>query len=591
MEMKWGRVRLLAGVVGVSLVGAASASAATVSNTNDAGPGSLRQAILDAGPGETITVPAGSYGVGSELAIAKSLTIAGAGPSSTILGSTGSDHRMIGVSGAGTQVTISGLTVRGAKFSGGEGAGIRNSEAQLTLRDVVVSGNVLELSAPLENGGNGRGAGIASVGPDSRLTMSGGLVAGNRIYARGGGDKRGGFAQGAGLYVLRGDAEIETTTFKSNGIDVGGGQGPASPEQKGGVGEGAGIDISEPLGRVAIRRSTVAGNSIEALEGPGGKSGIAEGAGIAVIASTGAIYLEGLTVTGNRTRTGGVPGISAGAGVKSATEGAATLQLSGSTLAANTAEGAGASGGNLRWQPRTLVIDSILSGGTAAGAPSNCAAEGGGGTSFGFNLESGDSCGFHAAGDRTNTDPQLGVLTNNGGPTETMMPAETSPVIDQGSVLAGAVDQRGVARPIDIPEIANPGVPGADGSDIGAVEVQPPSSFAIAGFKRLRGRGTGILIVTLPQLHAGALSLTGRGLRSQRVSIDGAATRVRLKVVGRRGLARVLNRHGRRKVELELVYSPLANRQAGLNREAVLVKRRRHRHRKHHHRPHHKRRH
>jgi hypothetical protein len=589
METKWSRVRLLAGVFGVSLVCAASASAATVGNTNDAGPGSLRQAILDASPGETIAVPAGSYGVGSELAIAKSLTISGAGPSSTILTSTGGDFRMIGVSGAGTQVTISGLTVRGAEFSGGEGAGIWNSGAALTLRDLVVSGNLLDMVSPGNEGGIGWGAGIASSGATSRLTMSGTLVAGNRIDAVGDSGKHGGIAGGAGLYVEAGGAEIETSTFKGNSIDVNGGQGPAAIEQHGGIGSGGGIQVTAPQAPVSVRRSTIADNQVEALEGPGANSGIAEGAGIWVFTNAGRVQLEGLTVTGNRTTAGTTAGTSEGAGVVSET-GKGSLSLVGSTLAYNKAEGAAAVGGNLKWQPGTTVADSILSGGTAHGVASNCAAEGGGGISLGFNLESGDSCGFHAAGDRTNTDPQLGVLTNNGGPTETMMPAETSPVVDQGSVLAGAVDQRGIARPIDIPEIANPGVPGADGSDIGAVEVQPPSSFAVAGFKRLRGRGTGILIVTLPQLHAGTLSLTGRGLRAQRVDVDGAARRARLKVVGRRGLARVLNRHGRRKVELELVYSPLANRQAGLNREATLVKRRRHRHHRHHHRPHHRRR-
>ena len=47
-------------------------------NTNDSGPGSLRQAIVDAGPGEGIAVPAGTYTLTTgELTIAKSLTITG----------------------------------------------------------------------------------------------------------------------------------------------------------------------------------------------------------------------------------------------------------------------------------------------------------------------------------------------------------------------------------------------------------------------------------------------------------------------------------------------------------------------------------
>ena len=59
----------------------AATATITVSNTNDSGPGSLlRQAIVDAGPGDGIVVPAGTYTLTTgELAIAKSLTIAGLG--------------------------------------------------------------------------------------------------------------------------------------------------------------------------------------------------------------------------------------------------------------------------------------------------------------------------------------------------------------------------------------------------------------------------------------------------------------------------------------------------------------------------------
>jgi predicted outer membrane repeat protein len=62
---------------------------------------------------------------------------------------------------------------------------------------------------------------------------------------------------------------------------------------------------------------------------------------------------------------------------------------------------------------------------------------------------------------------QLGTLANNGGPTPTMRPLATSPVIDQG-FAAGDSDQRFFDRPVDIP-----GVPNApfDASDMGAVEL------------------------------------------------------------------------------------------------------------------------
>ena len=50
---------VLAAVIALIPAGSPEA-AATLSNTNDAGPGSIRQAITDAPPGETIVVPAGT---------------------------------------------------------------------------------------------------------------------------------------------------------------------------------------------------------------------------------------------------------------------------------------------------------------------------------------------------------------------------------------------------------------------------------------------------------------------------------------------------------------------------------------------------
>ena len=71
---------------------------------------------------------------------------------------------------------------------------------------------------------------------------------------------------------------------------------------------------------------------------------------------------------------------------------------------------------------------------------------------------------------------------SNGGPTaDDALPAPRdrpgSGVPDPGSQrhfgLAAGLDQRGVLRPIDLPSIPNSTAPGADGSDIGAVELQP----------------------------------------------------------------------------------------------------------------------
>jgi hypothetical protein len=72
-----------------------------------------------------------------------------------------------------------------------------------------------------------------------------------------------------------------------------------------------------------------------------------------------------------------------------------------------------------------------------------------------YNLSSDGTCNFSNSGDRNNTDPKLGPLQNNGGPTFTMALLPGSPAIDagnpsgcndgQGNLLA--TDQRGMPRP------------------------------------------------------------------------------------------------------------------------------------------------
>jgi hypothetical protein len=119
-------------------------------------------------------------------------------------------------------------------------------------------------------------------------------------------------------------------------------------------------------------------------------------------------------------------------------------------------------------------------GGSLTSFGSVLALPGGGGTncagvtttSNGFNFSDDDSCGFTAGGDTQNGgDPKLAPLTNTGGPTQTRLPALTSPLVNaipnadcQADSASGiTTDQRGLPRP----DSANPAC------DIGAVEVQP----------------------------------------------------------------------------------------------------------------------
>lgn len=95
-------------------------------------------------------------------------------------------------------------------------------------------------------------------------------------------------------------------------------------------------------------------------------------------------------------------------------------------------------------------------------------------TSLGYNVTSDDSCAFATTGDSQNTDALLGPLQDNGGPTETHLPAAGSPLIDAVPLLACtdleatalAVDQREFVRPV------------GTGCDIGAVEAVVELLFA-----------------------------------------------------------------------------------------------------------------
>jgi hypothetical protein len=88
----------------------------------------------------------------------------------------------------------------------------------------------------------------------------------------------------------------------------------------------------------------------------------------------------------------------------------------------------------------------------------------------GYNISSDDTCGFDPAnGSMPNTDPMLGPLQDNGGPTWTHALLPGSPAIDaEDDTLCPPTDQRGIIRPQD-----------GDGDslatcDIGSFELEGP---------------------------------------------------------------------------------------------------------------------
>lgn len=92
-------------------------------------------------------------------------------------------------------------------------------------------------------------------------------------------------------------------------------------------------------------------------------------------------------------------------------------------------------------------------------------------TSDGFNLIE-DTSGASFAPqptDITGQDPALDALGNYGGPTQTHQLQAGSPAIDKGISNSFTTDQRGVARAVDDPVVAN--AAGGDGTDIGSYEL------------------------------------------------------------------------------------------------------------------------
>lgn len=231
--------------------------------------------------------------------------------------------------------------------------------------------------------------------------------------------------------------------------------------------QGGGV-MAYPGGEVDIRDSSLTGNSAVYVSGPG------QGAAIMLMAFAN-LSLRSSTVSGNSLSGSGF-----------AVEGeTASLTIVNSTVADNS------SGGVRSWNGETTIVQSTITDhqswglrfssndgshpltlvNTILAGPWNCDITTAGAYTHAGNLESADSCGLDtAAGELTWTDPRLGPLVANGGPTMTRMPRPGSPAVDAaaGAPHCEPADQRGVPRPAD-----------GDGDgvavcDIGAVEAEPP---------------------------------------------------------------------------------------------------------------------
>lgn len=425
-------------LLGVLVAPSAFGSTVTVTNTDDSGPGSLRDAIAISAPGDTIDFGVtGTITLSSTLVIDKDLTISGPGAAS--LSVSGNNSVVVFVTDFGTNVTISGLTVSGGfnASPGGWGGGILN-RGSMTVSDCVITGNTIPA-------GGGPGGGIFNY---SSLRLLNSVVSGNSAAYGGGGVWNNGNARleiadstisansEGGVSNVNGIVTIIRTRISGNSTQGSGGGLSSYSDPNGG-------------GRLTLVDSTVSGNSNNGIFNWGGSTLTITGSTISGntsvgwgggINSWGTVTITNSTFASNTAVNGG--GIFHYAGV---------MTVSNSTFSGN---GASAGGGGL-WSQSAVTFKGTVMADSGNGG--NCG--GYGGASAGHNLSDDDSCSsfFIQPGDLNSTPAGLDPagLQANGGVTKTFALVWSSPALNAIPVsectdvntLAVTIDQRGISRP------------------------------------------------------------------------------------------------------------------------------------------------
>ncbi len=234
---------LLALVIGLAcMTRPAQAATLIVADLNDGGAGSLRQAIVNANAGDTITFDNTLSGqtitlTSGQLSITQSLTIDGdlnddGVPDITISGNNLSRVFKINTTNPDT-ATLEGLNITNGNSPGG--GGILASGGTLTVTHSTVSGNSV-----IGGSGSTGGGGIYAVGATLTVihsTVSGnsvgdGGIGGGGIYAVAGtltvthstvSGNSGGFdGHGGGIYAVDGTLTVTNSTLASNSASSGG---------------------------------------------------------------------------------------------------------------------------------------------------------------------------------------------------------------------------------------------------------------------------------------------------------------------------------------------------------------------------------
>jgi hypothetical protein len=468
----------------------AHAATITVTNTNDSGPGSLRQALAVAHDGDRITFAvSGAIALTSGgLGVTKNVTISG--PGANQLAVDGNQGDLVFEVAPQRNVSISGLSIRNARF------GISNNQGTVSVSNCVLSGH--SFAGLYNDAGQDPGAGASMTVANSIISNNSGTGAFNLVPFPNGngcacmtirhsfvGNNAAGGISNAGS-AFNGQASL--TVINSN-VSYNGGAGIS-------------MDATEGIADATIVSTMVSGNSAGGVFSAAG--GLIGSAGVTIINSTisgnlsgdrgGGVLAGGFTSLSimNSTISGNSAGTSGGGIYGSAYFGASivnstisgnsagtgggiynvnySLHVANSTISGNSAD----SGGGIYNQGQFEISNTILNAGASG---ENIVNNNGLFNSLGYNLSSDDGGGYlNGPADQINTDPLLGPLQDNGGPTLTHALLPGSPAIDKGTSNGLHVDQRHFRRPIDVPDIPNAN--GGDGSDIGAFEF---GSFPLRG--------------------------------------------------------------------------------------------------------------
>lgn len=453
-------------------------SASTVvTNLNDSGIGSLRQAIINAqniGGPQTVTFEQGLTGtiiLSSLLELSDSnATVTISGPGSDLLSVSGNDQTMVFQVDSGVTASISGLTITDGNSTdnGGVGGGI-NDSGNLTLSQSTITGN--STGSRATNGLSTYGGGIA-VEIGASLTLTGSIVSDNSSDGGGGG----------GIASIGGTLSISDSTISGNsGSGVQSDDGGSLTITDSTISGNAGDGLFTGNGTASIFDSTISDSTISDNTG----TGIANGGGIF---NGSALSITNCTITGNTNNAiPGNIGSGEGGGIYSmggtAEEGPiGSLTVTNTTISDNSAS----SGGGIYVEDgdatffNTIVADNMASDGLTPDISgtldpvSSFNLIGPGGSSDSGGLLNGNDGNIVLA---PGASAGLGTLGGNGGPTQTIALLPGSPAINAGSPnlvpAAIATDQRGsgYARVVD-------GL-----LDIGAYQIQPgvPTQLVVNG--------------------------------------------------------------------------------------------------------------